>query len=45
LLEFAATLREKNWRVPLIIGGDFNMDMRSFDGFKAFPHFAAVPYR
>jgi len=45
LMEFASTLREKNWRVPLVIGGDFSMDMRSFDGFKAFPHFALVPYR
>ena len=37
-------LREKNCNVPILIGGDFNMDMKSFN-MKTYPEFVLVPYR
>ena len=41
---FLAVLSQKNWKIPILIGGDFNMDMKSFST-KAFPEFVLVPYR
>lgn len=41
---FLSMLREKNWNIPILIGGDFNMDMKSFN-MKSNPEFVLVPYR
>ncbi len=43
-IEFLCELRENNWNVPILVGGDFNLDMKSFD-MKAYPTFTLVPYR
>ena len=34
----------KQHNVPIIVGGDFNMDMKSYD-LKDFPQLLLVPYR
>jgi len=31
LFSFLSLLRRKNWFVPILIGGDFNIDLKSFD--------------
>ncbi len=41
---FLSVLRDKNWHIPMIIGGDFNMDMKSFN-MTDHPEYALVPYR
>lgn len=41
---FLAMLRKNNWHIPLLVGGDFNMDMKSFD-FEKHSEFLCVPYR
>ena len=42
--KFLTLLRKNNWHIPILIGGDFNMDMRSFD-FQNYSDFMCVPYR
>ncbi len=41
---FVDILRSNNCKIPVLIGGDFNMDMRSFPS-QAYPEFGLVPYR
>ncbi|TRY71198.1 hypothetical protein TCAL_15058 [Tigriopus californicus] len=41
---FLSVLRENNGQMPILIGGDFNMDMKSFDN-RLYPDFVLVPYR
>lgn len=41
---FLTVLRENNGQMPILIGGDFNMDMKSFDT-RLYPDFVVVPYR
>jgi hypothetical protein len=41
---FLVRLRKNNWHIPILIGGDFNMDMKSFDMDK-YADFLCVPYR
>lgn len=41
---FLAELRSHNWNIPILIGGDFNMDMKSFE-MDSYPDFLCVPYR
>ena len=43
-LDFVATLRTNNWNIPVLVGGDFNMDMKSYD-LSPHPHLNIVPYR
>ena len=43
-LDFVATLRTNNWNIPVLVGGDFNMDMRSYD-LSSHTHLNIVPYR
>ena len=42
--EFLTILRKNNWHISILIGGDFMMDMKSFD-FQRFSEFMCVPYR
>ena len=42
--EFVHDLRYNNHNIPVVIGGDFNMDMKSYD-LKDFPQLLLVPYR
>ncbi len=35
---------KKNWYLNILVGGDFNMDMKSYD-LKRYPDFLLVPYR
>ena len=39
-----SVLRSNNWNIPVLVGGDFNMDMKSFD-LSQHPHLNIVPYR
>ena len=41
--DFLSTLRSNNWNIPTLVGGDFNMDMKSFDLQDS--EFMLVPYR
>lgn len=41
---FLGILRKNNWHIPLLIGGDYNMDMKSYD-LSDFPELMLVPYR
>ena len=41
---FLAMLRKNNWYVPILIGGDFNMDLKSYD-LENHSDFLYVPYR
>ena len=43
-LDFVATLRSNNWNIPVLVGGDFNMDMKSYD-LSSHTHLNIVPYR
>ena len=43
-LDFVVTLRTNNWNIPVLVGGDFNMDMKSYD-LSPHPHLNIVPYR
>ena len=43
-LDFVATLRSNNWNIPVLVGGDFNMDMKSYD-LSPHTHLNIVPYR
>ena len=43
--KFLTMLRKNNWHIPVLIGGDFNMDMKSFDFQKYYSDFCCVPYR
>ncbi len=45
--QFLAELRRNNWQIPILIGGDFNMDMKSFMELNMETHkdFLCVPYR
>ena len=43
--KFLTMLRKNNWHIPVLIGGDFNMDMKSFDFQKYYSDFMCVPYR
>ena len=43
-LGFVGTLRSNNLGIPILVGGDFNMDMKSFD-LSQHPHLNIVPYR
>ena len=45
LFAFIAILRSKNCGVPVLVGGDWNLDMRSQLPSKAYPEFGHVPYR
>ena len=42
--DFVAQLRKNNWHIPILIGGDFNMDMKSFN-MEKHAEFFYVPYR
>jgi hypothetical protein len=44
LYAFVDILRAKNCHIPIIIGGDFNMDMKSYEN-EAYPDLSALPYR
>jgi len=43
--DFVAALRKNNWHIPILIGGDFNMDMKSFNLEPNYSDFLYVPYR
>ena len=43
-LDFVATLRTNNWNIPVLVGGDFNMDMKSYD-MEQYKDLSIVPYR
>ena len=43
-LDFVSTLRENNMQIPILVGGDFNMDMKSYD-FEQHKELSIVPYR
>ena len=43
-LDFVSTLRTNNWQIPVLVGGDFNMDMKSHD-MTEHGHLNIVPYR
>ena len=43
-IEFVRTLRTNNWQIPVLVGGDFNMDMKSHDMTEN-SHLNIVPYR
>ena len=36
--------RSNNWSIPILVGGDFNMDMKSYD-ISDHPELLFVPYR
>ena len=36
--------RTNNWSIPILVGGDFNMDMKSYD-ISDHPELLFVPYR
>ena len=42
---FLSLLRKKNWFVPILIGGDFNIDLKSYSGLDKYADFLYVPYR
>jgi len=42
---FLSLLRKKNWFVPILIGGDFNIDLKSYSGLDKHADFLYVPYR
>ena len=43
-LDFVSTLRSNNLQIPILVGGDFNMDMKSYD-LTNHKDFSIVPYR
>jgi len=43
-IDFIITLRSNNWSIPILVGGDFNMDMKSYD-ISEHPELLFVPYR
>jgi len=43
-IDFIVTLRSNNWSIPILVGADFNMDMRNFD-LSEHPEINIVPYR
>ena len=43
-IEFVTTLRSNNWQIPVLVGGDFNMGMKSHD-MTEHSHLNIVPYR
>ena len=43
-LDFVSTLRSNNLQIPILVGGDFNMDMKSYD-MSDYKDLSIVPYR
>ena len=43
-LDFVSTLRTNNLQIPILVGGDFNMDMKSYD-MSHHKDLSIVPYR
>ena len=43
-LQFVGTLRSNNLGIPILVGGDFNMDMKSYD-MEQYKDLSIVPYR
>ena len=43
-LQFVGTLRSNNLGIPILVGGDFNMDMKSYD-MERYKDLSIVPYR
>ena len=41
---FLCHFRSNNWSIPILVGGDFNMDMKSYD-ISDHPELLFVPYR
>lgn len=45
LFKFLEKMRTNIRKIPILIGGDFNMDMKSFDAAEKYPDLMVVPFR